>query len=101
MYRCARVAAATSALVANLHLVVGLVTITQSAQDRDRVLNRWLLNQNRLEAPFECGVGFHVLAVLIECRGADGMELAAREHGLEHVGRVHGAVGRARSNHGV
>ena len=35
-----------------------------------------------------------MLAVLVERRRADGVQLAAREHRLEQVGGVHGALGR-------
>jgi hypothetical protein len=42
-----------------------------------------------------------VLAVLDERRGADAVQLAAGEHRLEHVARVHGPFGRARADHRV
>ncbi len=42
-----------------------------------------------------------MLAVLIEGGGADAVQLAAREGGLEQVGRVHGAVAFPRANQGV
>ena len=40
-------------------------------------------------------------AVLVERGGADRVQLAAREHRLEHVRRVHRAFGRAGADHGV
>ncbi|CAB4878427.1 unannotated protein [freshwater metagenome] len=42
-----------------------------------------------------------MLAVLVERRGADGAQLAAREHRLEQVGGVHGALCRAGSDQRV
>jgi hypothetical protein len=33
-----------------------------------------------------------VLSVLVERRGTDRVQLAAREHGLEQVGGVHGPL---------
>jgi hypothetical protein len=42
-----------------------------------------------------------VLAVLVEGGRADGVELASREHRLQHVCRVDGALGRAGANDGV
>jgi hypothetical protein len=42
-----------------------------------------------------------VLAVLVQRRCADGVQLAARQHRLEHVGRVHRAFGGAGADDGV
>ena len=56
---------------------------------------------HRLEAPLERRVLLDVLAVLVERRRADGVQLAAREHRLEHVRRVHRAFGRAGADDGV
>ena len=75
--------------------VVDLVALAQAAQDRDRLLDRGLVDEDRLEAPLERGVLLDVLAVLVERRRADRVELAAGEHRLEQVGRVHRALGRA------
>ena len=58
-------------------------------------------DQHRLEAPLERGVLLDVLAVLVERGGADAAQLAAGERRLQHVGRVHGALGRARADQRV
>ena len=76
--------------------VVDLVALAQAAQDRDRLLDRRLVHEHRLEAPLERGVLLDVLAVLVERGRADGVQLAAGEHRLEQVGGVHRALGRAR-----
>ena len=57
-----------------------------------------LADEDRLEAPLERRVLLDVLAVLVERRGTDRAQLAAREHRLEEVRRVDGAFGRARSD---
>ena len=75
-----------------------LVALAQAAQDRDRVLDGRLADEDRLEAPLERGVLLDVLAVLVEGRRADRVQLAAREHRLEHVRGVHRALGRARAD---
>src|SRR6185503_2094 len=54
-----------------------------------------LADENWLEAALERGVLLDVLAVLVEGRGADAAQLAACQHRLQYVGRVHGALGRA------
>ena len=87
--------------IGDLDAVVDLVALLQAAQDRDRVLDRRLVDQHLLEAPLERGVLLDVLAVLVERRRADAMQLAARERGLQHVAGVHRAFGLAGADHGV
>ena len=82
-------------------LVVLLVPFAQAAQDRDGVLDPRLADEDGLEAPLEGGVLLDVLAVLVEGRRADGVQLAAGEHRLEHVRGVHRALGGARADDGV
>ena len=81
--------------------MVDLVALAQAAQDADRVLDGRLADQDRLEAALERGVLLDVLAVLVERGRADGVQLAAREHRLEHVGGVHRAFGGAGPDDGV
>ena len=84
------------------HLVVSLVLRRDTAQDRDGVLDRGLTDEHLLEATLKRGILLDVLAVLVEGRRADHAQLAAGEHGLEHVARVHRALGATtRSNDGV
>ena len=75
--------------------MVDLVALLQAAQDRDRVLDGRLADEDRLEAPLQRGVLLDVLAVLVERGRADRAQLAAGEHRLEQVGGVHGALGVA------
>ncbi len=78
-----------------------LVALAQAAQDRDRVLDRRLADIDRLEAPLEGRVLLDVLSVLVQGGRADRVQLAAREHRLQHVRGVNGALGRARAYYGV
>ena len=87
--------------VGDVHAVVDLVLLLQAAQDGDGVLDRGLVHEHLLEAALERGVLLDVLAVFVERGGADAMQLAARERGLEHVAGVHGAFGLAGADHGV
>ena len=56
---------------------------------------------DRLEAPLERRVLLDVLLILVERRRADGVQLAARQHRLQHVRGVDRAFGRAGADHGV
>ena len=75
--------------------MVLLVFVLQAAQDRDGILDRGLGDEDRLEPPRQRRILFDVLAVLVERGGADAMQFAARQRGLQQVGRIHRAVGLA------
>ena len=78
-----------------------LVALAQAAQDADRLLHGWLVDDHGLEAPLQRRVLLDVLAVLIERRRADRVELPAGEHGLEQVAGVHSAFRSPRADHRV
>ena len=79
-----------------------LVAVLEPAQDADGVFHRRLADQHLLEAALQGGVLLDVLAVLVERGGADQPQLAAGQHRLDHVARVHGALaGRAGADDGV
>ena len=77
------------------------VAVFQPVEDLDRLLDRRLADEHRLEAALESRILFDVLAIFVEGRRADDVELTAGERGLQHVGGVHRALGCARSDDGV
>ena len=81
--------------------MVHLVALRQAAQDGDGVLDRGLAHEDRLEAPLQRGVLLDGGAVLVERGGADEAELAAGQHGLDHLPGVHRPLGRAGADDGV
>ena len=87
--------------VGDLHLVVGFVFFLQAAQDRDRVLDRRLIDKHRLEAPRQRRVLLDIFAIFVERGGADAMQLAARQRRLEQVRGIHRAVGLAGADDGM
>ena len=82
-------------LVGDLAAVVRLVAVAQAAQDLNRLVDRRLVDAHLLEAALERGVALEVLAVLVERRRADRLDLAACERRLEDRGCVDRALGRA------
>ena len=63
--------------------MVRFVFVAQALQDLDGVSNFWFFNFDRLKATLECCIFFEVLAKLVECCCADGLQFAARKHWLE------------------
>ena len=64
------------------HAVIDLIALLQAAQDGNGVLDSRLIDHDGLEAAFEGGVLFNVLAVLVERGRADAVQLAAGKQGL-------------------
>ena len=87
--------------VGDRDLVVRLVALLEPAQDRDGVFDAGLADVDLLEAALEGGILLDVLAILVERRGADQSQLAAGEHGLEHVGGRDRPLAAARAHQGV
>ena len=83
------------------HPVVRLVAVPQALEDLDGVLHRRLPDLHRLEAAFQGGVLLDVLAVLVERGGADGLQFATGQLGLEDRRRVDSAFGGTRPDQRV
>ena len=66
-------------VVGDRDLVVLLVALADPHEDLDGLLERRLLDHHRLEAALEGRVALDVLAVLVERRRADALELAPRQ----------------------
>ena len=66
-----------------------------------RRFRRGLAHGDGLEPALQGRVLLDVLAVLVQGGGADDADLAAGQSGLEDVGGVHGALGRACAHDGV
>ena len=68
--------------------MVILVLLAKTFQDLDCLLHRRWIDDYCLESTLQRPIFFDVLAVLVERRRTDALQLAARERGLEHVARV-------------
>ncbi len=88
-------------LIGDLHPMMSLVLVAQALDDLDRFRHGRGAYDDGLEAALESAVLLDVLAVFVERRGADGLDLAARERGLEHVRGVDGAFRGARPDQRV
>ena len=88
-------------LVGDRDPVVRLVAVPQPLQYLDGVGERRLLHLDGLEAPLQGSVLLQVLAVLVERRGPDGLELATGQHRLQDGGGIDGPLCRSRAHQGV
>ena len=87
--------------IGNDDAVVGLVAIAQALEDAHGLFDAGLVNLHRLETTFKSRILFDVLAVLVAGGCADGLQLAARKHGLEHLRGVDRAFRGTRTDQGV
>ena len=78
-----------------------LVSWAEPLQDLNRLLLRWLGNDDLRKAPLECRVLLDVLPILIERGGTDALDLAARERWLQDVRRVNCTLSGASANQRV
>ena len=58
--------------------MVNLVAFLEPAQDRDGVLDGWLVNEHLLETTLQRRILLHVLAILVQRGRTHAMKLAAR-----------------------
>ena len=68
--------------IRDFHAVEHLIALLEATQNGNGVLHCRLLHEHGLEPPLKRGVLFDILPVFIECRCADAVQLAAREHRL-------------------
>ena len=87
--------------VGDLHAVMDLVTLRESAENRDRVLDGRLPDEHGLEATLERGVLLDALPILADRGRADCAQIPAGERRLQHVAGVHRALGGARAHERV
>ena len=81
--------------VADLDLVMDLVSLFQAPEDGHGILDRGFADEDGLKSAFEGGVLLDILAKLVERGRADAAELAPGERGFEQVRGVHRAFGLA------
>ena len=79
--------------VGQLGFVMGLVLRTQAFQDQNRFFDRRRFDFHGLEAAFQRGVLFDVLAILVQRGRADALQFAAAKRRLDDVRGVHRAFG--------
>ena len=85
-------------LVGDLAAVVRLVAVAEAAEDLHRLVDGGLFDADLLEAALEGRVALEVLAVLVERRRADRLQLSAGERRLEDGGCVDRPLGGARAD---
>src|SRR5216683_7671843 len=87
--------------VGDRHAVVLLVQRLHAVQDVDRLRERRLVHVNGLKPALEGHVLLDVLAVLVQSRRADALDLSASKCGLEDIGSVDSTFRRAGADESV
>ena len=85
-------------LILNFYAMINLISFLQTTQNSDGILNRRLIDHNRLEPTFQSRVFFHILSVFIQCSCTDTMQLTSCQHRLQQVACIHCAVRFACTN---
>ncbi len=80
---------------------MSFVSVLESSENRDGVVDAGFFDQHRLEAAFQCGVAFDVLSVLVERGGSDTVQFTACQHGFEQVGGIERSFGGSGADDGV
>ena len=88
-------------LVGNHQVMVLFVSPADTLEDIDGFILGGFFHQHGLEAALERGIRFDVFAVFIQRGGANHLQFATRERGLEDIGRVHGGASRASAHQHV
>ena len=87
--------------VLNANAVVHFVPFLEAAQNADRLFDRRLVHQDRLETPLQGGILFDILPVLVQGGGAHTVQLTAGQQRLEHVAGIHRPLGSTGADHGM
>ena len=87
--------------VGNHDTMVILISLPQALENLYRLFDRWRLHDHRLEPTFQRTVFFYVLAVFVQRRGPNTLQLATGQRRLQHVGCVYGTLGGTRTDEGV
>src|SRR4051812_31320508 len=78
-----------------------LVLLAQPFQNLDSLVDRRWLDDDGLEATLEGTVLLDVLAILVQSRRTDALQLSTRKRWLEHVAGIDCAFGCARTHERV
>ena len=81
--------------------MVHFILLPETAQDRYRVFDRGLFNDNLLKAALKGCILLDALAVLVQCRCTDAAQLATCQHRLQQVRGIHASVAAFASHHEV
>ena len=72
--------------------MVSLITITQPHEHFNGIVHGRLVDINRCEPALKGGILFYVFVILVQCGGANTLQLPACQGRFEHVGCIHGTL---------
>ena len=68
--------------ILNLYAVIDFIAFLQTTQNRNGIFHCRLTDHNGLETTFQSRILFDILAILVQCRCTDAVQLAACQHRL-------------------
>jgi hypothetical protein len=77
------------------------IALTQTTQNRDRVLDTRFVDHHRLKTALQRSVFLNMLTIFVERSGAYAMKFAASKHRFQHVAGIHRTLGFSRADHCV
>ena len=75
-------------VIANADAVMQLVALAHTAQDLERHIQGWFLDQQLLEAPIQHGIFFQRAAVFLDGGGTNAAQLSAGQGWFEHAAGI-------------
>ena len=87
--------------VSDLHMMVQLITLFQTTQNRDGIFNAWFCDKHLLEASLQRGIFFNVLTILVQRSGTDAVKFTTCQRRFQHVPCIHCAVSFTCPHHSV
>ena len=88
-------------IVGDMQLVMGLIPVPEPPENLNGFLLGGFPHLHRLESSLQSRILFNMLAVFIQCGGADALDLTPGQGRLENVGRVQAALRSACSHNGM
>ena len=79
--------------------MVRFVLFLQAAENGDRVFHARFINEHFLETTFKRRILFNILTIFVQSRRTDDVQFTAGKSRLQHIARIHRALGFTRAHH--
>ena len=84
--------------ITDLDTMEHFIPVLNTTQDGNRIFHGRLIYHNRLETTFQCRILLNVFPIFIQRCRTDTVQLTTRKHRLQHIARIHRALGLTSSD---